>query len=384
LINPATNQNSMKNKIIISVSVLVLVAATISWYVYLDNQVVERPQNPLVPYPYYSEEVRFPNDSGNVTLAGTLTLPSKSGKYPVVVLISGSGPQNRDEEIFDHKPFLILADHLTRNGIGVLRYDDRGVGQSTGKFETATSLDFSYDAESAVQYLKTRKDIDTTEIGLMGHSEGGLVAPMVAARSRDIAFMVLLAAPAMELKKALLLQDGLIAKAYGMSDDKVKKLVDINDQIYDIVIQSSDLIKLKANITAIANQHMHEIPDQRIPDNMTREQYVKARIESLSSIWAQYMLKHDPGKILEDVKCPVLAINGEKDLQVVPKENLAAIALALKKGGNTNVTTKEFPNLNHLFQECETGSPEEYKKIEQTFAPVALNEISGWILKQVK
>jgi pimeloyl-ACP methyl ester carboxylesterase len=182
----------------------------------------------------------------------------------------------------------------------------------------------------------------------------------------------------------LLLQDGLIAKAYGMSDDKVKKLVDINDQIYDIVIQSSDLIKLKANITAIANQHMHEIPDQRIPDNMTREQYVKARIESLSSIWAQYMLKHDPGKILEDVKCPVLAINGDKDLQVVPKENLAAIALALKKGGNTNVTTKEFPNLNHLFQECETGSPEEYKKIEQTFAPVALNEISGWILKQVK
>jgi pimeloyl-ACP methyl ester carboxylesterase len=384
LINPATNQNSMKNKIIISVSVLVLVAATISWYVYLDNQVVERPQNPLVPYPYYSEEVRFPNDSGNVTLAGTLTLPSKSGKYPVVVLISGSGPQNRDEEILDHKPFLVLADHLTRNGIGVLRYDDRGVGQSTGKFETATSLDFSYDAESAVQYLKTRKDIDTTEIGLMGHSEGGLVAPMVAARSHDIAFMVLLAAPAMELKKALLLQDGLIAKAYGMSDDKVKKLVDINDQIYDIVIQSSDLIKLKANITAIANQHMHEIPDQRIPDNMTREQYVKARIESLSSIWAQYMLKHDPGKILEDVKCPVLAINGDKDLQVVPKENLAAIALALKKGGNTNVTTKEFPNLNHLFQECETGSPEEYKKIEQTFAPVALNEISGWILKQVK
>jgi pimeloyl-ACP methyl ester carboxylesterase len=384
LINPATNQNSMKNKIIISVSVLVLVAATISWYVYLDNQVVKRPQNPLVPYPYYSEEVRFPNDSGNVTLAGTLTLPSKSGKYPVVVLISGSGPQNRDEEIFDHKPFLILADHLTRNGIGVLRYDDRGVGQSTGKFETATSLDFSYDAQSAIQYLKTRKDIDTTEIGIMGHSEGGLVAPMVAARSRDIAFMVLLAAPAMELKKALLLQDGLIAKAYGMSDDKVKKLVDINDQIYDIVIQSSDLIKLKANITAIANQHMHEIPDQRIPDNMTREQYVKARIESLSSIWAQYMLKHDPGKILEDVKCPVLAINGEKDLQVVPKENLAAIALALKKGGNTNVTTKEFPNLNHLFQECETGSPEEYKKIEQTFAPVALNEISGWILKQVK
>jgi alpha/beta superfamily hydrolase len=191
----------MKNKIIISVSVLVLVAATISWYVYLDNQVVKRPQNPLVPYPYYSEEVRFPNDSGNVTLAGTLTLPSKSGKYPVVVLISGSGPQNRDEEILDHKPFLVLADHLTRNGIGVLRYDDRGVGQSTGKFETATSLDFSYDAESAVQYLKTRKDIDTTEIGLMGHSEGGLVAPMVAARSRDIAFMVLLAAPAMELKK---------------------------------------------------------------------------------------------------------------------------------------------------------------------------------------
>ena len=372
--------NTMKKAVIISTIVLALLSATVAWYIYLDKSTFERPQTPTKPYPYYSEEVRFRNDSANVTLAGTLTLPSKEGSYPVVILISGSGPQNRDEEILQHKPFLVLADHLTRNGIGVLRYDDRGTGESTGDFKIFTSLDFSKDAESAVNFLKTRRDIDTTKIGLAGHSEGGLIAPMVAARSRDIAFVVLMAGPGMELKKALLLQDGLIAKAYGMSDANVKKLVGINEKAYDLVIQSTDLEKLKTDMTRFVNDHISEIPDKLITEQMTREQFAAARIEGLSSPWTQFMLKYDPGKTLEKVKCPVLAINGEKDMQVVPDENLAAISLALKKGGNSNVTIKKIPDLNHLFQECATGSPKEYQEIEQTFSPVALNEISRWIL----
>ena len=370
----------MKKAVIVSAIVLTLLSATVAWYIYLDKSTLKRPQTPAKPYPYYSEEVRFRNDSANVTLAGTLTLPSKEGSYPVVILISGSGPQNRDEEILQHKPFLVLADHLTRNGIGVLRYDDRGTGESTGDFKISTSLDFSKDAESAVQFLKTRQDIDTTKIGLAGHSEGGLIAPMVAARSRDIAFVVLMAGPGMELKKALLLQDGLIAKAYGMSDANVKKLVGINEKAYDLVIQSTDLQKLKTDMTRFVNDHISEIPDKLITEQMTREQFAAARIEGLSSPWTQFMLKYDPGKTLEKVKCPVLAINGEKDMQVVPDENLAAISLALKKGGNSNVTIKKIPDLNHLFQECATGSPKEYQEIEQTFSPVALNEISRWIL----
>lgn len=372
--------NTMKKAVIVSAIVLTLLSATVAWYIYLDKSTLKRPQTPAKPYPYYSEEVRFRNDSANVTLAGTLTLPSKEGSYPVVILISGSGPQNRDEEILQHKPFLVLADHLTRNGIGVLRYDDRGTGESTGDFKTSTSLDFSKDAESAVNFLKTRRDIDTTKIGLAGHSEGGLIAPMVAARSRDIAFVVLMAGPGMELKKALLLQDGLIAKAYGMSDANVKKLVGINEKAYDLVIQSTDLEKLKTDMTRFVNDHISEIPDKLITEQMTREQFAAARIEGLSSPWTQFMLKYDPGKTLEKVKCPVLAINGEKDMQVVPDENLAAISLALKKGGNSNVTIKKIPDLNHLFQECATGSPKEYQEIEQTFSPVALNEISRWIL----
>ncbi|MCE7039725.1 S9 family peptidase [Dyadobacter sp. CY312] len=372
----------MKKTVLISVTILVLVAGVMAWYVYLDNQVIRRPQTPSPPYPYYSEEVSFKNQ--NVTLAGTLTLPSKTGKYPVVVLISGSGAQNRDGEMLNHKPFLVLADHLTRNGIGVLRYDDRGFGKSTGNFKPATSDDFSHDAESAVNFLKSRKDVDTAKIGLIGHSEGGLIAPMVAARSKDVAVIVLLAGPGMELKKLLLIQDGLIAKAYGMSDENVKKLVGINEKAYELVIQSTDINKLKTDMTRFVNENISKIPDKLIPAKMTREQVAAARIESLSSPWFQYALKYNPEETLVKVKCPVLAINGEKDIQVVPEENLSAIKLALKKGGNTNVTTKELPNLNHLFQECKTGSPAEYGEIEQTFAPAALNEISGWILKQVK
>ncbi|WP_254561100.1 alpha/beta hydrolase family protein [Dyadobacter diqingensis] len=345
---------------------------------------MKRPQEPKGPYSYVNEEVKFQNTKANITLAGTLTLPSKGGKYPAVVLITGSGAQNRDEEVLGHKPFLVIADHLTKNGIAVLRFDDRGVGQSSGNFKTATSLDFSTDVESAVAYLQTRKEIDKSRIGLIGHSEGGLVAPLVASGSDNIRFMVLLAAPAIDLGKLLLKQDELIARSLGISEPEIQKMKNTNASAYSLIAKSTDLKVLRNDLAKLAKKEILEIPPQLLPPKMTKEEFIATQIDNLSSPWFQYVMKYNPGKTLEKVRCPVLALNGEKDLQVTSKENLSAITRALKDGGNSNIITKEFPNLNHFFQECETGSPLEYAKIEQTFSPKVLTEISTWILAQVR
>ncbi|HAH58159.1 MAG TPA: alpha/beta hydrolase, partial [Bacteroidales bacterium] len=191
----------------------------------IEKEVIKRPQEPSKPYNYYSEEVTFQNTKANILLAGTLTLPEKEGNFPVVILITGSGPQNRDEELLGHKPFLVIADYLTKNGIGVLRYDDRGVGQSTGDFKAATTADFATDVESAIEYLKTRKEVNVHKIGLIGHSEGGIIAPMVASASNDVSFIVLLAGTGIRGDKLLLLQQELIAKANGVSETEIEKSI---------------------------------------------------------------------------------------------------------------------------------------------------------------
>ena len=344
----------------------------------------KRPQEPVKPYPYYSEDITFQNVKAHISLAGTLTLPEKEGSFPVVITISGSGPQNRDEELLGHKPFLVISDHLTKNGIGVLRFDDRGVGKSEGEFKTSTSADFATDVESAVAYLKTRKEIDKTKIGLMGHSEGGLIAPMVASQSEDVSFIVLLAGTGLRGDSIVLLQQALIAKADGASDSDIEKTTDAFTKAVDIVMKSDDDQKLKTDLTNFINKLIEDDPSAEIPSGMTREEFVSAQVNEISSPWMKYFLKLDPAIALEKVKCPVLAINGEKDLQVPPRENLEAIKKALIKGGNEKVTTVELPNLNHLFQECETGSPKEYANIEQTFSPTALNIILDWIKAQTK
>ncbi|MBK9228629.1 MAG: alpha/beta fold hydrolase [Ignavibacteria bacterium] len=344
----------------------------------------KRPQEPVKPYPYYSEDITFQNVKANISLAGTLTLPEKEGSFPVVIMISGSGPQNRDEELLGHKPFLVISDHLTKNGIGVLRFDDRGVGKSEGEFKTSTSADFATDVESAVAYLKTRKEIDKTKIGLMGHSEGGLIAPMVASQSEDVSFIVLLAGTGLRGDSIVLLQQALIAKADGASDSDIEETTDAFTKAVDIVMKSDDDQKLKTDLTNFINKLIEDDPSAEIPSGMTKEEFVSAQVNEISSPWMKYFLKLDPAIALEKVKCPVLAINGEKDLQVPPKENLEAIRKALAKGGNEKVTTLELPNLNHLFQECETGSPKEYANIEQTFSPTALTLILDWIKTQTK
>ena len=350
----------------------------------IEKEIVKRPQEPSKPYSYYSEDVTFQNPNAKISLAGTLTLPEKDGVFPVVILISGSGPQNRDEELLGHKPFLVISDYLTKNGIAVLRYDDRGVGLSKGDFKTATSADFATDVESAITYLKTRKEINKKQIGLVGHSEGGLIAPMVASKSKDVNFIVLLAGTGIQGDKLLLLQQELIAKANGASETDIKKSIETNAKLFEMVVQSHDNQKLKSELRSKLNEIIENDSTTEIPNGMTKEQYIALQVNQISSPWMEYFIKYNPVPALEKVKCPVLAVNGEKDLQVPPKENLIAIKNALEKGGNKNVTTIEFPNLNHLFQECQTGSPNEYASIEQTFSPTALTEITKWIKEQTK
>ena len=342
-----------------------------------------RPQEPTKPYPYYSEDVHFENIRDKIVLAGTLTLPEKEGIFPAVILISGSGPQNRDEELLGHKPFLVLSDYLTKNGIAVLRYDDRGTAESKGDFATATSLDFATDVEFAIRYLQTRKEINKNKIGLIGHSEGGIIAPIVAAESKAVNFIVLLAGTGIRGDQLLLLQQELIGRASGISDTVLQKAKVINEGAFDIILKSDNTDSLETELTNYIKQAIKDNPESGIPAGMSDED-IKLQVTQLISPWMYFFIKYDPAPILEKVNCPVLAINGEKDLQVPATLNLYEIKKALERGGNKNVTTKELPNLNHLIQECETGSPYEYATIEQTFSPIALEEILNWILKQVK
>mgnify|MGYP001036646552 CR=1 FL=1 len=341
----------------------------------------KRPQEPALPLPYYSEEVTVENTTANVKLAGTLTKPQKDGSYPAVILITGSGAQNRDEELLGHKPFLIISDYLTRQGIAVLRYDDRGTAKSTGTFSTATSQDFAGDVESAVAYLKTRKDIK--QIGLIGHSEGGVIAPIVAAKNKDVAFIVMLAGTGIRGDKLLLLQTELISRVEGAPDSAIAKTTATNKGIFDIILKNEEDSIIKKELKAYFIQYGTAHPAD-VPAGTTVEQFATTQVVQTMKPWPwmKFFIKYDPVTSLKKVKCPVLAVNGEKDLQVPPKENLGPIAAALK--GNKNVTTKEYAGLNHLFQECKTGAPSEYAGISQTFSPIVLEDISKWINARVK
>ncbi len=346
---------------------------------------VLRPQEPKAPFPYHSEEVKFFNKVDGDTLAGTLTLPGKKGKFPVVVLISGSGPQNRDEELMGHKPFLVIADFLSRNGIAVLRYDDRGTAQSTGDFQKATSPDLANDAEAAVNFLLTRKDINKKKIGLAGHSEGGIIAPMVAARNPKVAFIVLLAGPGVRGKELLLMQQKAIALASGTPETAIDANEKMNAPLFDEIINSTDTINLRTRLAQMLENSLNN--NAELKANLSDEQLkemVKMTMMQLLSPWMQYFIKYDPFPMLKKVKCPTLALNGSKDLQVPAKENLTEIKRAFSESGNTKLTAVELPGLNHLFQECTTGSPSEYAVIEQTVSPVALNEMLKFIRQQTK
>ncbi len=340
--------------------------------------ILNRPQEPKPPLPYRSVDVTFPNSQAGIDLAGTLTMPEKEGIYPVAILVSGSGPQNRDEELLGHKPFLVLADYLTRQGIAVLRYDDRGVGKSGGIFKTATTYDFATDAEAAVEFLKKRQDIDSTRIGIIGHSEGGLIAPIVASSRSDVAFIVLMAAPGLTGERILLTQSALISAAEGNDEVSVKAAEKMNRDIYSVLKKNHDNERAATKIRALFASADKKYSTDTSYHKMS-ETELNLQIETLTSPWFRCFLTLDPEPWLSKVKCPILAINGSLDLQVSPRENLEAIEKAMIFGGNSSYVIEELPGLNHLFQTANTGSPVEYNIIEETISPVALELIGKWI-----
>ncbi len=344
-----------------------------------------RSQDPVKPYPYSEEEVSFINKkAGGIKLVGTLTLPKNIKSPPVVVLISGSGPQDRNEEVsaFNHRPFLVLSDYLTRNGIAVLRYDDRGVASSEGTQSGATSADFATDVEAAVAFLKTRTDIDKSNIGLIGHSEGGLIAPMVAANDSDIAFIILLAGPGVDGATVLQTQSVRANELAGVSYEVMNFNNNLTIQLHELVKKADSVSEAKRNITSYL-EFIRENNPSIYTTSMT-DDFIKMQAEGLSLPWIMYFIKTHPNEFLSKVKCPVLALNGEKDVQVLPKLNLEGIKKSLDTAGNKNVTTVELKGLNHLFQTAETGSVAEYGAIEETFSPEVMMLIMKWVLEQVE
>lgn len=345
---------------------------------------LKRPQEPRKPYPYEEEEVTYKNKKAGIKLAATLTYPSEGGPFPAVILITGSGAQDRNETVMGHRPFLVISDYLTRRGIAVLRVDDRGVGGSTGNILEATSLDFAGDVLTGVEFLKKNGKVNPKKIGLIGHSEGGVIAPMVAAQSEDVSFIVLLAGTGLTGEEILYLQGALISRANGVSEEKIKKQQEQQETVFGIIKEGGTKDKIEAKLRQFYAEEIAILSEDEKKQEELSEVQMQAQIKQVLSPWFRYFLTYDPKPTLEKVKCPVLALVGEKDLQVPPKQNLKAIEDALKKGGNKNFTVKELSGLNHLFQHAKTGSPSEYTKIEETFSEDALKIIADWILEQTK
>ena len=349
---------------------------------------VSRPQDPVEPYPYLAEDVTYPNPNGGHTMAGTFTRPAGEGTFPAVVLISGSGPQDRNEALMGHRPFLVLADHLTRRGIAVLRYDDRGVGRSTGAFATATTPDFASDALAAVAYLKTRDDVNPAAIGLAGHSEGGVVAPIAAAESEDVSYIVLMAGTGVNGERILYAQAALILRTGGATEEAIADNRARQARIFEVLKSEPDLERAGQAIEAIIRGSLEtateaELAQAGITDSASAETVIAAQVQQVNTPWFRYFVTYEPAPTIEQVTVPVLAINGEKDLQVPYEENLREIEAALQRAGNTRYEIHSFPDLNHLFQHAETGAPSEYQTIEETWSVEVMEVIADWILKTV-
>ncbi len=335
-----------------------------------------RPQMPKPPFPYRAEEVTFRNSAASgVTLAGTLTMPEGAGPFPAAVLITGSGAQDRDETLLGHKPFAVLADHLTRRGVAVLRFDDRGVGKSTGDFASSTSADFATDARAAVSFLRTRVDIDRDAVGLVGHSEGGMVAPLAARDNADVRFIVLLAGPGTDLMHLALSQQRLLGLSQGLSEADLARMEPIMTDIFAAVTKSANADDARTRVRGVLT-----------PDALATLKSIESRrealVQHLASDWFRYFLQYKPAATLSRINVPVLALNGSLDRQVPADENLAAIKGALAH--NTDVTIRKIDGLNHLFQTAKTGAIGEYADIAETMSPVVLTIVSEWIEARFK
>lgn len=340
----------------------------------------KRPQEPHGPFPYLTEEIKFRNEQAGITLAGTLTLPQQGKNFPVVVLVTGSGPQDRNEELYGHKPFWVIADDLTRKGIAVLRFDDRGVGQSEGSFQSSDGSHFATDAAAALNYLKTRKEINPKKMGLVGHSEGGSIAFMQAARNKDVAFIVSLAGPGVKGDSLMLRQAELIGKSQGATDLAWSMQKPILRHRYALLTTHKSLEVLRQELY---EDIVRTIPAESLKDERIKKQ-VADGINTMTSPWYLHFMRYDPTADLQKIQCPVLALNGERDVQVDADMNLTAIESNIKKSGNQQVTIKKYPGLNHLFQHCKSCTLSEYGQLEETISPEVLQDMADWILKIAK
>lgn len=329
---------------------------------------VRRPQHPEPPYPYDTTNVTIRNPAAGVTLAGTLSLPTGQGPHPAVVLVSGSGPQDRRSVVADHALFRVVADHLTRQGIAVFRYDERGVGASTGSFSSATTADFASDVRAIVEELSARSDLGP--LGVYGHSEGGLVAPLVARESEAVDFLVLLAPPGVPGVELIPEQVRRIARAGGASASRADSMRTVQRRLVTAVAQASD--------SASAAQQVGDL----LREFGVSGSQVDRQVEQLTTPWFRSFLTQDPVPVLRDVDGPVLVLFGEKDLQVPPEQNRPPVETALQASTREEVTVETVPGVNHLFQPADTGLPKEYRSIETTMAPEVLETITDWILSQ--
>ena len=326
-----------------------------------------RPQDPLPPFNYHIEEVSFVNEKEGNTLVGTLTIPQGEGPFPAMVLVSGSGQQDRDEELMNHRPFWVIADYCALHGIAVLRYDDRGIGGSKGEVENATTMDFSYDAEAAFDYLRNRKEINASQVGILGHSEGGVINFMVAARRPEVAFLVSLAGPSVNGIEVLKEQQKAIFRASGMTEEAVQFNSNTNAQMFDIIEASNSREEADSLLRNLLKGWGYN------------EELTEQTVGQMASPWMYYFLKYDPTDAIVKTTCPALLLNGSKDLQVLASQNLPAYEKIIAEHGKTNLTLRELPDLNHLFQHCETGSPTEYVEIEETISPEVLEAIVEFV-----
>lgn len=348
-----------------------------------------RPQTPKPPFPYKSEDVIYNNSDNSLRYGATITIPEGKGPFPAAVLITGSGAQDRDETLFDHKPFAVIADHLAKKGYIVLRVDDRGVGKSTGNFGQSTSADFAKDVSNSVDYLLTRSEVDKKKIGLIGHSEGGMIAPMVATSRKDIDFIVLLAAPGVRITELMAEQNAAILRSSGLSDEAVAEAKTLFRLLVSTIQSTPDSATAIQQVSMAMENWKAKQPDSilvalELSKPEKRKEYVTVMTNQLHGPWFRYFMNFDPRPYLEKLRCKVLALNGSRDLQVISSQNLPGIESALKRSKAKAVIIKELPGLNHLFQSCNKCIIDEYGLLEETFSPLALQEISNWLKKNIR
>ncbi len=334
-------------------------------------KVHRRPQEAAIAagsLPYQQRDVVFGNAAAGDRLAGTLTVPRGRGPFPAVALVSGTGHNTRDEDVWGHRVFLVLADALSRGGFAVLRYDKRGVGGSSGDYDSATSADFASDADAAIGWLRNQAEIDPKRVGILGHSEGGIIAPMVAASDKNVAFVMLIAGPALRGDRLFVEQSAMTAKAYGAPDDYVRRRKLFDEKLYDAI--------LTARSDAAARTTAEKIVADGVKDGLVDQNEAETLAKDDTTVWERYFLGYDPAPTLSRLTIPVLAIYGSLDVQVPAGEDSLAASEALKNDPSAMVVV--LPGKNHLMQQAKTGAPNEYNDIEETMSPTALHLIVDW------